>query len=247
MQTRPRSGPLRFCADALSGANLACGVLSIACAAGGRFDWSLGLLLLGALFDGLDGVAARRFGSTRIGVLADDVADGVNFGLAPGIALGFALGGVHGFALGALYALFTIGRLVYFTLDKDAADPAFFAGVPSTVGGLVALASILVFEGQPAWIGLAVGVACAQMVSFRTHYRHLGRALAGRDVPRRAAGALLLVLVLGGLAWGVRGSAALILAASLFYGFLPSALAFQEGLRRRRHAADAAGVRVASG
>ena len=55
------------------------------------------------------------------------------------------------------------------------------------------------------------------------------------------------MLVLGGLAWGVRGSAALILAASLFYGFLPSALAFQEGLRRRRHAADAAGVRVASG
>ncbi len=233
MQERRSRSPLRFTADALSGANLACGLVSIAAAAAGRFEACLGLLLLGAVFDGLDGAAARRFGGTRFGVYADDLADGVNYGLAPGVALAFALGGgLEGWVLGGCYALFTIGRLVYFTLDHGNGDPRFFTGVPSTVGGLVALCAVLLFPEQPAWIGLSVGVACAQMVSFRTHYRHLGRALASRELPRVAAALLLLVLVAGGLAWGVRGSAAAILAASLVYGFLPSWLAFRANLVR---------------
>ena len=230
--TLPRS-PLRFTADALSAANLACGVASILCAAAGRFEACLGLLLLGAVCDGLDGAAARRFGGTRFGVYADDVADGVNYGLAPGAALAFALGaGIEGLVLGACYAIFTIGRLVYFTLDHGSGDPRFFAGVPSTVGGLVTLSALVLFPERPAWIGLSVGIACAQMASFTTHYRHLGRALASRELPRAAAGALLALLVVGGLAWGVRGSAALILAATLLYGFLPSLLAFRARLAR---------------
>ncbi len=232
MSDRPNS-PLRFTADALSGANLACGVASILAAASFQFEACLGLLLLGAIFDGLDGAAARRFGGTRFGVYADDVADGVNYGLAPGAALAFALGaGIEGWVLGGFYAVFTIGRLVYFTLDQEASDPRFFPGVPSTVGGLVALSAILLFPDHPAWIGLSVGVACAQMVSFRTHYRHLGRALASREMSRGAAGLMLLVLLLGGLIWGVRGSAAMILAASLIYGVLPSLLAFGANLNR---------------
>jgi CDP-diacylglycerol--serine O-phosphatidyltransferase len=226
------SGPLRHLADALSGANLVCGLLSIACAVALRFEACLALLLLGAIFDGLDGAAARRFGGTRIGVYADDVADGVNYGLAPGAALAAAIGGLEGLVVGAFYAVFTIGRLVYFTLDKDEGDPRFFPGVPSTVGGLVSLSAVLLFPDRPAWIGLSVGVACAQMVSFRTHYRHLGRALASRELPRRAAALLLALWVGGGLAWGVRGSAAAILAASLLYGFLPSWLAFRANLGR---------------
>lgn len=234
MSSHPSTGPLRYLADTLSGANLACGLVSIACAAAFRFEACLGLLLLGAIFDGLDGAAARRFGGTRIGVYADDVADGVNYGLAPGVALYFALGGVEGLVIAAFYAIFTIGRLVYFTLDRAEGDPRFFPGVPSTVGGLVALSAILLFPDQPSWIGLSVGIACAQMVSFRTHYRHLGRALASRELPRRAAVLLLALLVVGGLAWGVRGSAAAILAASLLYGFLPSLLSFRASLARPR-------------
>ena len=41
-----------------------------------------------------------------------------------------------------------------------------------------------------------------------------------------------VALLLGGLVWGVRGSAAMILAASLIYGFLPSLLAFGANLNR---------------
>ena len=64
----------RHLADALSAANAACGVASTCFALAGRADVSLLLLLAGAVCDGLDGAAARRFGGTRFGVLADDVA-----------------------------------------------------------------------------------------------------------------------------------------------------------------------------
>lgn len=234
---------LRFLADALSAGNLVCGLVSIAWAAAGRFDLSLGALLLGAVLDGLDGLAARRFGGTRFGVYADDIADGVNYGLAPGVALAYALDGAAGLFVGTFFAVFTLSRLVYFTLVVDTGDPRFFPGVPSTIGGLVALSSILVFEHEPALIGLAVGVACAQMVSFKTHYRHLGRALASREMPRRVAAVGFGVLVLGGLAFGVRGASALILLASFAYGLLPSVLGFRAALLARGEARDQASSR----
>jgi CDP-diacylglycerol--serine O-phosphatidyltransferase len=221
---------LRFLADALSFGNLVCGLASIAFAVAKRFELSLGALLRGAVLDGLDGLAARRFGGTRFGVYADDIADGVNYGLAPGVALAFAIDGAAGTFVGAFFAVFTISRLVYFTLVVDTGgDPRFFPGVPSTIGGLIALSSIIVFEHE-ALIGLAVGVACAQMVSFKTHYRHLGRALASREMPRRVAAVGFGVLVLGELAFGVRFAAALILLASFVYGLLPSLLGFRAAL-----------------
>jgi phosphatidylserine synthase len=242
-ESRPAHPVLRFLADALSAGNLVCGLVSIGCAVALRFDLSLGALLLGAVFDGLDGYAARRFGGTRLGVYADDVADGVNYGIAPGVALAFALEGNAGIFIGSFFALFTISRLVYFTLVVDSGDPRFFPGVPSTIGGLMALSSILVFDRQPAMIGLAVGLACAQMVSFKTHYRHLGRALASREMPRRVAAVGFAVLVLGGLVFGVQGASALILAASFVYGLLPSLLGFRAALRARRGDADQASSR----
>jgi phosphatidylserine synthase len=225
---------LRFLADALSFGNLVCGLASIAFAVAGRFELSLGALLLGAVLDGLDGLAARRFGGTRFGVYADDIADGVNYGLAPGVALAFALDGAAGTFVGAFFAVFTISRLVYFTLVVDTGDPRFFPGVPSTIGGLMALSSILVFDREPALVGLAVGVACAQMVSFKTHYRHLGRALASREMSRRAAAVGFGVLVVAGLLFGVRFASALILLASFVYGLLPSLLGFRAALQARR-------------
>jgi phosphatidylserine synthase len=240
---RPAHPVLRFLADALSAGNLLCGIASIGWAFAGRYELSLGALLFGAVLDGLDGLAARRFGGTPIGVYADDVADGVNYGIAPGVALACALEGDAGTFVGAFFAVFTISRLVYFTLVVDSGDPRFFPGVPSTIGGLAALSSILVFPQQPALIGLVVGIACAQMVSFKTHYRHLGRALASREMPRRVAAVGFAVLVLGGLSFGARGASAIILVASFAYGLLPSLLGFRAALIARRAAAVQASSR----
>ncbi len=216
----------RYIADLLSLGNLGCGVLAMVAASRGRFEVSLLLLLIGAAFDGVDGVAARRWGSTRWGVYSDDVADAVNFGIAPGVVVFFALGGVQGAVLGSLFTLFVVGRLVFFTLNKGEADPRYFNGVPSPVGGLIAISAAILFGPYPALVGLLIGVACALMVSFATLYRHLGRLLAEHRHLLMAAPLTIVVLLLIGTIFGVRGPVALVLTAGLAYGLLPVARAF---------------------
>ena len=224
----------RFIADLLSASNLACGIFSMMCASRGQLEFSLLFLILGAAFDGFDGAAARRWGGTRWGVYSDDVADGVNYGVAPGVAIYFTVGGVEGVVIGGLFALFTISRLVFFTLNKKDADPNYFMGVPSTTGGLITLCSLILFKDQLLVLGLMVGVACVQMVSFNTHYRHLGRAFASHR--RRAlfgAQLYLLVLVIGAKLWGSWVPVSFILLANLIYSFWPVVDNFKEAVRNQ--------------
>ena len=217
----------RFLADALSGCNLMCGVFSMVFAYRGRVDISILFLMLGAAFDGFDGAAARRFGGTSWGVYSDDIADGVNYGIAPGAAIWFVVGGLEGMIVGLLYSGFTISRLVFFTLNKTGSDPNYFCGVPSTVGAIVALSALLLVPEQPVLLGLLVGVACVQMVSFDSHYRHLGRALGTSRRYQFGVTGLLVVLVVVGYLVGMKVAAAIILAASLAYGFYPTFARFK--------------------
>jgi CDP-diacylglycerol--serine O-phosphatidyltransferase len=223
----------RFIADALSGGNLLCGVFSMYSAAHGHFSHSLVFLLLGAAFDGFDGAAARKWGGTRWGVYSDDVADAVNYAIAPGVALHFAFGGVSGIVLGVAYSVFTISRLVFFTLNKDYGDPEFFCGVPSTVGGIISLCSIILFLEKPAIVGLMVGAACMLMVSFDTHYRHLGRALAHNRRIIYGMPAAIVFLLIANAVWHGAGPAAIILVASIFYGLLPTLAHMKTVIRRK--------------
>jgi CDP-diacylglycerol--serine O-phosphatidyltransferase len=224
----------RYIADSLSMMNLTSGLLSIALASLGHFAACIVCLLFGAAFDGFDGAAARRWGGTRLGVYADDVADGVNYGIAPGVALYFALGGVEGALLGGLFTLFTVARLVYFTLAKEGADPRYFSGAPSTLGGLVVLSGLVLFEASPAVLGLLVGAACILMVSFATSHRHVGRLLAEKPRLAFAAPAVFVVLVGGYPLLGPVWPVSWMLAVCLGYGLLPVFAAFRTVLRSRK-------------
>ena len=194
---------------------------------------SLLLLALGAGLDGLDGAAARRWGGSCVGVYMDDLADAVSYGLAPGYALYAVLGGLEGALFGALYACFVVARLVFFTLDKRTSDPNLFRGVPSTVGAIVTLSALVLMAEHALAVGFFVGVACALMVSFDVRHRHLGRALARREV-RAFALVYVLAIALGAALGGLDLAVALVLASSLAYGFLPSLLAFWHVLTRAR-------------
>jgi len=230
----------RFIADALSFSNLLCGVASIYSASEGAFQTSLMYLLLGAGFDGFDGAAARKFGGTRWGVYSDDVADGVNYGIAPGFALYYLLTGVEGLVMGVFYATFTISRLIYFTLNKDASDPDYFAGIPSPVGGMIVMCSVVLFQGQPTWVGFMVGVASTQMVSFSTNYQHI-RSFARHRRALKGAPIFLGVFMLSAISWGVKGGASVVLTTAILYGFLPSLLSFKE-LLAPSHASSELGL-----
>jgi CDP-diacylglycerol---serine O-phosphatidyltransferase len=228
----------RAVADILSMSNLACGVLSIVASSRGQFEAALALVLLGATFDGFDGAAARRWGASRWGVYADDVADGVSFGLAPAAAIAWSMGGTAGLVVGLAHATFVVGRLVFFTLRKGDSDPGMFDGVPSTVGGITALCAVVLFRDTPVLVGMLVGLTGAQMVAFDTGYRHLGRWLAAhRSWLLATPLAVVAVVALGALV-GPRVPVAMLLACTLGYGMRPSVSRFLQTLSGDRHDAD---------
>ncbi len=219
----------RFIADGLSLANLLCGAVSMWLSSRGLFPLALLMMLCGATFDGFDGAAARRWGGTRWGVYSDDVADAVNFAIAPAVALYFAIGGYQGALIGTVFAAFTVGRLVFFTLNKDSADPDYFNGAPSPVGAFITMCAIILFGDHTALVGLLVGVACAQMVGFDSAHRHLGRALAKhRRKLLLGLPALLTVFAIAGALWGAIGATAVLLTLCLGYALLPIARSFVE-------------------
>jgi CDP-diacylglycerol--serine O-phosphatidyltransferase len=224
----------RFIADALSGANLLCGVASIRFSFDGRFDLALLFLMIGGTFDGFDGAAARRWGGTRFGVYSDDLADAINFGLAPAIAVWLLFDSWESALVGGLYLFFTWGRLVYFTLNKAFADAASFAGVPSPAAALLTMCGVVLFPDKPLLVGLIVGVAGVLMFSFDTNYRHVGRAMGNNRRIIYGMPIFLLALLLGYVLWGLQVPVTLMLLAMLVYGFLPSAMHFHAVIQRRR-------------
>ncbi|MFH1465443.1 MAG: CDP-alcohol phosphatidyltransferase family protein [Pseudomonadota bacterium] len=224
----------RFIADALSAANLLAGVASIRFAFADRFDLALLFLMIGGTFDGFDGAAARRWGGTRFGVYSDDLADAVNFGLAPAVAVWLVYHTWASLAVGAFYLFFTWGRLVFFTLNKAYADPGHFSGVPSPAGALLTMCGVVLFQEEPLLLGLVVGVACVLMFSFDTNYRHVGRALGSNRRAVYGMPAFLLSLVLGYVLWGVHVPVTIMLVSMLLYGFLPAIARFRDVGRRWR-------------
>jgi CDP-diacylglycerol--serine O-phosphatidyltransferase len=229
--------PLRHLADTLSLMNALCGVGSVVCAARGRADLSLLLVLVGAVFDGLDGAAARRFGGTRWGVLADDVADGISYALAPGVAIAHVVAGVEGTVTGVVFVALTAARLVYFTLKKGAADtdPRHFRGLPSTVGGVLALSSAILWGAQPALVAFVAGMAVVLMVSFDAGFLHLGRAVGALPPAKRLRVVVVVVaLLVVALLLGPSVLATVAMGCALTYAFGPHVQAFAEAVADRR-------------
>lgn len=227
----------KYIADSLSFGNLLCGVIAIYMAYITKLEFSILFLLLGALFDGLDGYAARKFGSTRFGVYSDDIADGFTYGVAPAIAMMIHFYQadpsllIDGIVIGVIYIIFTISRLVYFTLNKDNADPNYFSGAPSTLGGIVVLASCYIFKDHVTLIALFIGIACTLMVSLTTQYRHLGRMVQTVQLKRRfLVPSILLILALlvtGHANWLIIS----LFVISFAYGLSPIVMIFKHILQ----------------
>ena len=81
LQVRDRLGV----ADVVTLANAVIGVVAMTAAVLGRVDLVARLILLAAVADGVDGIVARRYGSTEVGPLLDSVADIVSFGTLPAL------------------------------------------------------------------------------------------------------------------------------------------------------------------
>jgi CDP-diacylglycerol--serine O-phosphatidyltransferase len=140
------------------------------------------LILLGAIADGLDGVLARKFGSSAAGHFLDALADVASFCVAPAMLVAMVVqdtwsptGSTIPFTLGVgaagLFVAMGVVRLGLYTAydsDDDATE-----GVQSTLAATILAAAVLsvdIFPEAslaPTLVGLAVVLAVLMVTTVR--------------------------------------------------------------------------------
>jgi CDP-diacylglycerol--serine O-phosphatidyltransferase len=204
-------------ADAVTVANAALGFLA-AVAATVEPRVAAQLVLLAAIADGLDGVVARKFGSTPAGEYLDSLADVASFGVAPAVLV-FAvargqwslaepsLATVAAFCIPALFVAMAVVRLALYTVYE--VGNAHTVGVPTTLSATLLAAAVLADVAGPAVLLGATGLFAYLMVTSVTY-----PDLYARDA--LAMGGVQAVAVLAPTAFG-RAFPLLLLGAALAY------------------------------
>jgi CDP-diacylglycerol--serine O-phosphatidyltransferase len=216
--------------------NLTCGFASIIFAADGEYERAAWMILLGMVFDLLDGQVARLTRSAgSFGAHLDSLCDIVTFGLAPAvlinrISLDYCRWGVSEkfvWLVSVLYVVCAALRLARFNLETgvEEEDHEHFYGLPSPaaagqVATLVILNSYLparpfdFLPQRPLVIIMPfVGLVAAGLMVSRVKYVHMGdRLLRGsRSFP------WLMGLIFLGIFMALRGKVAL---AALFTTYI---------------------------
>lgn len=119
----------------LTTANFFCGLLSIVFSMEGALVPASQVILVGMLFDALDGLVARAKKKTsRFGLEYDSLADLLTFGIAPTVVLyRLVLGGMGRVGLGVafLYAVCCALRLARFNAQVMKEEKHSFTGLPT--------------------------------------------------------------------------------------------------------------------
>lgn len=130
-------GPKRvafFLPNTFTALNMACGYASIILAFKGEFYFAAILLLLGAIFDMVDGRVARMTGTQSVfGEQFDSMSDVISFGVAPSLIIYLQLMsglGRVGIVLSFFYLLCGTLRLARFNANIDKVTSNFFQGIP---------------------------------------------------------------------------------------------------------------------
>jgi len=159
---------------------LCAGVTAIRAAIEARYELAVGLVVLAALLDGVDGRLARALNAqSRFGAELDSLADFVSFGVAPAILVfSWGLGPMRGLGWIAVlvFACAASLRLARFNVALDEDRPKwrsnFFSGVPAPAGAIAVMLPIYLEEAGfvavrewPLAIVLYVMLMAALMVS----------------------------------------------------------------------------------
>ncbi|MCJ8140773.1 CDP-alcohol phosphatidyltransferase family protein [Falsirhodobacter halotolerans] len=153
----PRLSLSRLVPNLLTLAAICAGLTSIRFAIEGRVDQAIGLIILAAVLDGMDGRLARILKSeSAIGAELDSLADFLNFGVATGLLVFFTLLSAEtglGWIAVLIYVICCVMRLARFNVGSKTPDPdaipGYFTGVPSPAGALLALMPIAVDRAFP--------------------------------------------------------------------------------------------------
>ena len=196
--------------NTITSMNLLCGVLGVIASLDGRLEQGFALMILAAVFDFCDGLAARLLKAySEIGKELDSLADDVSFGVLPAVML-YKISGTDIAVLRylpLLLAAFSALRLAKFNLDERQHDS--FIGLPTPAAAMIcgSLATLVTVRPDsflahwcagPVFIPVLTIVLCYLLVSeipmFSMKFGG-GRKAARIEVAKRVA-----FLVIAGLA-----------------------------------------------
>ncbi len=174
--------------------NLFCGFSSIVRTMEGNFKGAALMIVLGGVFDALDGVMARLTkSSSEFGVELDSLADVVSFCLAPSVLvykIYFHQFDPPGMVLAALPAICGALRLARFNVQLVGFDKDYFRGLPSPAAAFMIVSYVYFFydASTPAaaaqtgmWLGVisvAVSLLMVSTVKYDTQPKLSRRAIA---------------------------------------------------------------------
>jgi CDP-diacylglycerol--serine O-phosphatidyltransferase len=167
---RLREIPLRMMVPNLITVLAICaGLTGIRLAFEGRFELAVGMVLLAAFLDGIDGRIARMMRATsNFGVQMDSLADIINFGVAPALVLYVYLldqARSIGWIAALIYAISAGLRLARFNVMTERPNKPkwlseYFVGVPAPLGALLVMLPVyLGFLGMEVTRYVAYGAA----------------------------------------------------------------------------------------
>lgn len=145
-----------FLPNSFTALNMGCGFLSILLAINGLFYEACLVLILGAVFDMVDGRIARVTGTqSAFGEQFDSLSDLISFGVAPAFIFYLRFFDEMdrlGIVVSFIFLLCGALRLARFNANIERVNPAFFQGLPIPSGAL-ALIGLVLLSTYYEWIG----------------------------------------------------------------------------------------------
>ena len=139
---------------------MACGLASIHFSIKARYTEAATILILGAIFDLVDGRLARLTGtSSNFGEQFDSMSDMTSFAMAPALLMhqkyfqGF---GRLGIAVTFSYVLFGALRLARFNASLHKVPSTYFQGLPTPCAAMAIIGLVLCFEAHPSLDTVAI-------------------------------------------------------------------------------------------
>jgi len=216
--------------------NLFLGFYSIIASVLGDYERAAVAIILGGLFDSLDGKIARWTHTTsRFGVEYDSLSDLVTFGMAPAI-LSFLWAlkpfGRIGWLAAFLFMVAGAFRLARFNANVEVVDKKYFVGLPIPAGAGVIATSVIAYHyvfgysesDKPFWFVVVVLGVAFLMVSNIRYY-----SFKDIDLVKRRPFKILVFSVLGALVIAAKPEIVLFLMA-VTYAFS----GVVEGIRHRK-------------
>jgi CDP-diacylglycerol--serine O-phosphatidyltransferase len=212
--------PRKALPNALTLGNGLCGVggmIVLNGEAGDKISIAAALIFLGWLFDMVDGIAARKLGTTgTFGAMLDSLCDAITFGALPAVLIYARYANSMAILCAFIFASTALIRLARYTAQTSGhSGPRwYFVGLPSPSAAMMVASAALLH--LPEWQSLLLGlIAAAAMVSTWPY----------ADIPqfyvaKKWSYITLLIPLIATFLFGAPLTAAVILALYLVSGLL---------------------------